>query len=155
MTRALLVTFVVAAAACLWIACGDDDGLAPAEDYFDEMEETNGEAAAEIIRITSELEGTQMYEEAARAFEDLADEAEDITPAFETVVAHDAYVITAQMISETLDELATGNDEAADRLPSLVDDFEFVCSGFVDVSRAIFPEVRELDCRFPYLLIEE
>jgi len=163
--RLLSITSMLIAAGLLSSACGDDDGtgseipfeqpnLSSATDYYDNIQRVNGTAAEDIRRISAEFDGIERYEPAASVFSDLADDAEKFDPAFETVGGHEAYILTARLINETLIAITTGDEGAEDRLPSLLDDFEFVCRGFIDVARTIFAEGRDLDCTYAYTLTE-
>jgi hypothetical protein len=156
---------VLIAAGLLSSACGDDDTgndvpnvtqpeLASAVDYYENIQRVNEAAAEEVRRISAEHDRIDRYEPAASVFSNLADETEKFDPAFETVAGHEAYIFTARLIGETLIAIANGDEGAEERLPSLLDDFEFVCRSFIDVARTIFPEGRDLDCTYAYTLTE-
>lgn len=160
--RRLFIVIAVLAAAALSFACGDDDDvgdgivvaeLDSAEDYFDNIQEVNEEAAAEIRRISDELEGAARYEAAAQVFKKLADDADDFDPARETIGVHEAYIFMGNLLSETLGTMAEGEEPESD-LETLQDDFEFLCRDFVDVARTLFAEGREFDCDYAYTLTE-
>lgn len=147
-------------------ACGGDDNggdgnntprpiaTIPNDEFFAKFEEIHQEYEAEVGRIDSELHGEERLRQGADAFDGLADEVDALDPSLQTAVIDQALAMTAGLLADELRALADSGETTSDNLESLLQDYEYVCKNFIDVSRATLGEEADLDCRLGYKFIE-
>lgn len=151
---------VLMMASLVLAACGGDGATVndpvvtqTPEEFYAELEVMSANAAAEISRIDSELQGGERLEAAADVYDQLAEEVDTLEPPVATAVVDQALVLTAQAIAEELRAVAGSGESSSETLESYMDDYEYVCVALVDTANAIIGGTN-LDCTFGFQLID-